>query len=627
MNNGTTFFKPIRFSKKAIELAKKWQADSNIKMVYPCENIDQVYNDFQCQHTEIQRDADNKCIELFGMECEDLYELLKTGELTLSDIDNMNDYELSEKIDSTSSNDTMEDPLKEQYKIYAENKIRKELSARHENLNKIQWNYSYSPFFSPDEIKELSGYYSDTKNEQCDKIFEEYEKAFYGLENSFDPIVWDDAVRKLIYLKEITEDQSKIDQYNQSLVDIGWNPEITYNDNNRLNACNRINSMYSEQYKGVEIIDNKGLLEQFNVDDAIPLNESMKKGYYPISIILVKGETLFSDLTVKVTNGPFSHSAICLDNDFKRLYSFNMKADNKITSKYHNGMSLENIEYYPKDNILGIYTFFVDEEHYKSLNDNIQELLIHQNSTRYSVLNVLTLLIDQIDLNMNTRMICSQFVDKMLKLANIDITSMNSSKVTPNDFYRCIIKNSKIYRIYEGPVKDFDYNKAQKFVEKLSKKAKYVHEYVITKPTDWYTIPVITEARSIIRVNKDGDVILHKPPFMIDFDKEYNQSHMLLLNYDKTNDYEGMKYELCKLYYMVYLLETKRKKKDDKKIRDTRARILNDFNKYIKVVLRNQPNFNFNEYYEETPFYHNSLKIDADTVKYTTDQIKSLLLL
>ena len=190
-------------------------------MVYPCENIDQVYNDFQCQHAEIQRDADNKCIELFGMECEDLYELLKTGELTLSDIDNMDDYELSEKIDSISSNDIMEDPLKEQYKIYAENKIRKELSVRHENLNKIQWNYSYSPFFSPDEVKELSGYYSDMKNEQCNEIFEEYEKAFYGLENSFDPIVWDDAVRKLIYLKEISEDQSKIDQYNQSLVDIG----------------------------------------------------------------------------------------------------------------------------------------------------------------------------------------------------------------------------------------------------------------------------------------------------------------------------------------------------------------------------------------------------------------------
>ena len=78
----------------------------------------------------------------------------------------------------------------------------------------------------------------------------------------------------------------------------------------------------------------------------------------------------------------------------------------------------------------------------------------------------------RINLNMSVKMICSQFVDKMLKLANIDITGMDSSKVTPNYLYSCSIGNSKIYKIYEGPAKDFNYSKATKFVNSLSSKSK-----------------------------------------------------------------------------------------------------------------------------------------------------------
>ena len=67
----------------------------------------------------------------------------------------------------------------------------------------------------------------------------------------------------------------------------------------------------------------------------------------------------------------------------------------------------------------------------------------------------------------------------------------------------------------------------------------------------------------------------------------------------------------------------KHKSKDIK----TRARVLNDFNKYLTILLKNQPRFNFSEYYEASPFYHNSIEIDKNTVKYTTDLLRSMLLI
>ena len=74
---------------------------------------------------------------------------------------------------------------------------------------------------------------------------------------------------------------------------------------------------------------------------------SKKQKLYPVSIVLVNGNSAFSDIIVKVTNGPYSHSALCLDNDFKRLYSFN--ADNKFNKA--GGFSLESIAEYAPENI------------------------------------------------------------------------------------------------------------------------------------------------------------------------------------------------------------------------------------------------------------------------------------
>lgn len=602
-----------------IEIAKRWSADSNIELLYPCDNLEAQFAKYLAQPNDLKRMADWKSLDIFGIDCANLYKMLKRGLGNIEPENESSIYELGKQLiyldnyKPSSFTETVEcDHLKNSI-LKSIKKIAKQ--------DEYKCEFMYMPFFHPNEIFQLEGYYSDEVKDGCNEIFKEYVNYFYGYKNNFNPINWDKKVRELTYTLEYCPNIKEQNILKQSLIKIGWNPEIKYNAENQLRAKNRNEAMVREDYKNVMLLD---LQSQFNVfNENTIVQESVKQKLYPISIVLVRGDSTFSDIIVKVTKGPFSHSALCLDNDFKRLYSFNAKH----YSNTDGGFSLESIKTYPQDNNIAVFTFFVTEDQYTKINNNVQSILYNIEDSKYSFATILTMPFRSINLNMQVKMICSQFVDKMLKLANIDITNMDSSKVTPNYLYSMCIGNSKIYKIYEGPAKDFNYNKATKFVDSLSRKTRSItegttilYEYAVNQ----YTYPVVSEARKIpLQIKDNGDILLSNP--LIDFEAEYSNSHKLLMQYDKANNIEPMKYELSRLYYMNYLLEkkiynSKFKNTKEKNIK-TRARILNDFNKYMKMVLNSDHNFNFSKYYEESPFYANTIEIKSGTIK----GVKSLM--
>ena len=100
----------------------------------------------------------------------------------------------------------------------------------------------------------------------------------------------------------------------------------------------------------------------------------------------------------------------------------------------------------------------------------------------------------------------------------------------------------------------------------------------------------------------------------------YMESHRLLMEYDRAKNIEGMKYELDKMYYLNLkisedLIKQDRTKKD-KELVKIRARVLNDFHKYLKVVLKNDKQFNFSNYYQRSEFCDDSFVITAPTLKH-----------
>ena len=95
----------------------------------------------------------------------------------------------------------------------------------------------------------------------------------------------------------------------------------------------------------------------------------------------------------------------------------------------------------------------------------------------------------------------------------------------------------------------------------------------------------VNEAKTLVEVDKEGNVIINNPK--LNYQKEYDKAHKLLLTYETTDNIEGMKYEISKLWYINHKLESKINGKsiDERKgYVDIRARVLNDFNKYVKYI-------------------------------------------
>ena len=66
-------------------------------------------------------------------------------------------------------------------------------------------------------------------------------------------------------------------------------------------------------------------------------------------------------------------------------------------------------------------------------------------------------------------------------------------------------------------------------------------------------------------------------------------------------------------------------KEERKPLVDIRARVLNDFNKYMKFILKYDKSFNFSEYIKTTEYDPDKIVITRHTINTTIDLAKRLL--
>ena len=329
---------------------------------------------------------------------------------------------------------------------------------------------------------------------------------------------------------------------------------------------------------------------------------SFEKDKNPVYIIMVYTGSAFGKLIKRYTHGVYTHAAIAIDGTLDKLYSFNL-ANNY--SKL-GGFSIESLDGYIRDNkdgIMCVYTVFITDEQKRKLKKQLDYFTYNVDKTKYSIFNVFTMIANK-PVELANDMICSQFVDRMLKMIDMDITGKASALVTPNDLYKST--SNKVFKVFEGRLDEYDKRKSDRTVKKLSKSA-------------------ITERHSPVEFDKEGNLLILKD--IKDIETEYNKSHKLLMSYDKTGNYDAMKPELCKLWYMNNKLEyiIFKTKKRNKKYEDMRARVLNDFNKYLKIVNTNDPSYVFSNDYDNSRYGDSSFKISKHTLKYGIDYGKRLL--
>ena len=500
--------------------------------------------------------------------------------------------------------------LIESFKAKHHNIALKEQLSDYDKERISNWPSIECPFFTDKEIEELKDYYSESGIESYHDYFDENMSVATNKKhllvtnddntNTKDAPSYSDRVLYLQNKMKSEQDPEKVDAIKQNLVDIGWNPEIEYNVTTQEMAKNRFIKLNSK-----------------NNNKIIKIQESTNAAnLYPVSIVLSQGEGGLVHKAVKAfTKSDMTHSAIALDGDFTKLYSYNFF--NQI--KLGGGFSLESVKRYPPDTKIVIYTFFVNKNDYIALSNRLQYLLLNIEHTKYNVAALLLFPFNNIKFDTTDNLICSQFVDSCMKMISVDITNTQSSKVSPKTLYDSSSVNDKeIYLIYNGKTRDFNQQDANNTINKLLKRA---------RPIRKFNENVLEAKKANIEIKNNGDVLLTNP--FIDFDTEYMSSHKLLMQYEKANNFEGMKYELARLYYMNYILEKKlyhnKFLNNKEKNMKTRARVLNDFNKYIKIVLQHEPDFNFGKYYEDSQFYPHTVEIKKSTLLGIKDVLKYIL--
>ena len=494
-------------------------------------------------------------------------------------------------------------------------------------LNRTRVDY---PALPPDELLDLGvfsddNYYAEYKalkidENYCSKDwFDAYQKMCVGIYTEETDIIMKARHVKLMELcNELSKDPNN-NQLKQYILELGWNPELPYTSGNRAlvsrNTRNKLNRFYNE----FSFINVEGIEDISYIDEEVDEDSAL----YPVYIVLLSSKTAFGKMIKKATNSIWTHGAISFDSKLDKIYSY-----------ARDGFVFENLDIYGKDSKLSVNVIFLNKKDYIKMKSRLDYFIANKKHTRYgfdNLLNVLTGKIKNHDLNL----ICTEFVDKLFKYIGIDLTHKSSNLVTPEDFSKTVKRNKKIYTVYNGFTGNYNKTKVDQRIAKLKASGRVFRELFTDKLCDSiiekYTITPIVEVKEFpVQFDKEGNLLI-KNIKKINFNEEYNKSHKLLREYEKTGNIDGMKYEISKLWFMYHLLEKYRHEKrltkvELKVVNDSRARIFNDFQKYLRIIQSKEKDFNFNEYYENSPFSDSAYKFNASTIKYTKDFIKSLII-
>ena len=486
---------------------------------------------------------------------------------------------------------------------------------------------------------------------------------------------WVNKIRELSHgLKTLEEsgDEYKILARKQSLLELGWDPEIEFSSRARMVAREiatmRMKSNFSNSK--FKIID----LKEFKSETDSAIITESDSNLKPVYVVLIEGKSCFSQAIKTMTKDIYSHIAISLDSSLHNMYSYGISTNSNSKKK---GFRREDIDDLSKGGRIDVFVFFVTDSVYEKITSFIDNFKENADKTSYSFINLITYLFN-IPYNTEWKLVCSQFVDRCLQSAGINLTGRDSSQVSPADLDKAMSEENRIYNLYKGLNSKYDSKSIDNLVSALTRKAKplkeaYSHYYtdenkyivgitgninnvnaliemkdslnMVTNESaklllekiifDPISIKPIGEAKEFpIQFDKDGNLLI-KNLKKIDYEAEYAKSHKLLKEYKKSNNYDGIKYELSKLWMMLCMIEDKL---NSKKFNDlpsiacasstehkAKAKITNDFKYYLEEVMKNEPSFNFTEYYDASPFSSAVTKINTSTLVFMSNLVKKFI--
>lgn len=416
------------------------------------KDLEAEYRNYKDQPAKYQRKADDESLRIYGMTAEERYCKLKS--------------ELTPKIDPESF-------VGECIEEYRQDFILE--SNQHKSTIK---RLNDTPYFTPSELIDLGvhgrdNYYGvkadndslvngvsvptwfDTYKDICmDHIFEDYSKEWIETLNN----LYSDYDK----IKE-SGDEDAINARKQSILDLGWNPEVEFSQENRIKASKRVNDILDRTIPRDIFISMDNIPE---IDEDISFNEFANSvEYQPVFLVLTKGKTpIISDGIKFVTKSEYSHASITFDPKLNEVYSFNMRHQNW-------GFIKENLSSF-KDNFITVFAFFAENKVVKKLKATVYDFANHKTNFDLRIFMNKILHINRRPSKDQSQQVCSTFVDTVLKSGGINL--VGDQKIpAPSDIYNgAKSQPNKIFEVYNGIAPKYNGKKVERQVEWLMKDQK-----------------------------------------------------------------------------------------------------------------------------------------------------------
>lgn len=464
------------------KIADQYEIDSNINIIggvygkTPKElldNLEKSYQAWNSQNQDHRKKFDDKCREIYGMSNIDRYKKLKGAFVKMSVPKTDKDVSNTISNHTNSSEEALSEFTLEVYRnMQVVNETESNKAKQHRRLND-------TPYFTPSEMIDMGvhgnhNYYCkdadndglitrvriptwfDSYKDMCmDHIFEDYTKD------------WIDTLDYLYSdFEEIKEsgDEGKILARKQSILDLGWNPEIPFTRRNRQLASKRVSKLLDKSSPMNLFINlDKEVPDEAITDEPITENAS-KDTHQPIYMVFVQGKApIVSTAIKKVTNSPFSHTGISFDSKLDTVHTYNMVPKPGVVKETLSGY---------KDNIITVMAFFAPTDIYNTMKDTVMDYYINAKKTVYDFGIIFNKLINKNARVVNDKyhQICSTFVDTVLKSGKVTLDK-DANVPSPAELYNATKSMpNKIIEVYSGPADKYDSTKVDKKMNKLLEK-------------------------------------------------------------------------------------------------------------------------------------------------------------
>ena len=475
-----------------------------------------------------------------------------------------------------------------------------------------------TPYFTPEEYNRLS------ENQLVEEL--EYPD-------------WKKSLHKAIASKDT-----------QKIIDLGWNPEVPFTESNIEYARNRQIAWFknhSPRVIDVTNIENQLIFKEEPIEETSKFMEDLyaEKNLYPIFIVMSYSNTMFGNVERRLKHVKYTHSGLCFNSDLSEIFTFSF-------GKNFNGFTTDSLQTYLNNSpkaIMSIICIFVDKQTRDSIYSSINYLQDNKLKTRYGFGNIVNILMNRaknFPYPENLAMVCSQFVDMMLKLVDIDLTNKSSNLVIPQDFWN--IRKPEVYKVYEGLCANYNEAKLEriikllfyknnvvniKYSDKLPEPVSFInnslkegYEGIISEINDMLNPTCVIESNAAFVFDSEGNLSVDTCRYIKD---QYDESHKLLSSYDEEN-LEGLKREVAHMFYLNTMIEDiiRNKKKADEDygiLVELRSLIIQDFKEYMKLIMSYDKEFDFIEYYKNSEYNIKTKAIDDIRYIYDGSAIKSTL--